>query len=160
MLRKAKVPGRPVTIITHRAYTRLFLRLLVLLDQVEPLLVRNTWSFNYRPPRSGGGVSDHAGYAIDAWSDGIGMHTWPSRMPANKALAISRILENFRTVDGRHIFGWGACNKAAGVIYTGKTYTKTEFNDPMHFFIAPGVSPLDAIRAARKMRIRQDGTIR
>lgn len=159
-LRRAYVPGRPIWILTRKAYTPLFLRLMVLLDGVEQLKMRNTWSFNYRKPRMGSGVSDHAGYAIDCWSDGIGAHTWPSRMPRDKALAISRILDNFRTVDGRYIFGWGVCKESPGVVYGGPTYTRHESNDPMHFFIAPGVSVIDALRAIRKMRIRKDGTIR
>ena len=159
-LRRCDVPGRPIWIMVRKAYAPLFLRLMVLLDTVEHLTQRNTWSYNYRKPRMGSGVSDHAGYAIDCWSDGIGAHTWPSRMPKDQALAISRILENFRTADGRHIFGWGACNDAPGVVYTGPTYANHVSNDPMHFYIAKGISTVDAIRAIRKMRIRKDGTIR
>ena len=159
LLVKAWVPGRPIWIRVHRAYAPLFLRLMVLLDGVEPLTMRNTWSYNYREPRMGSGVSDHAGYAIDCWSDGIGMHTWPSRMPAAKAAQISRILDNFRTVDGRLIFGWGVCKDSPGVDYP-IVYQRHESNDPMHFYIAPGVSTVDAIRAIRKLRIRKDGTIR
>lgn len=159
--KRAFVPGRPVWIITHRAALPLFLRLLVLLDQVEPLKLSNTWSFNYRAPRMGSGVSDHAGWAVDCWSNGIGTHTWPSRMPAAKASQIARILDNFRTVDGRHIFGWGICKcEHQPVPYDGPTYTKHESNDPMHFFIAPGVGVWDLWRAARKMRIRPDGTVK
>ena len=158
-LRKAYVPGRPIWILVRRAYAPLFLRLMVLLDQVEQLTMRNTWSYNYREPRMGSGVSDHAGYAIDCWSDGIGAHTWPSRMPKEKAAQISRILDNFRTVDGRLIFGWGITKNSPGVDYP-IVYQRHESNDPMHFYIANGVTVLDAIRAIRKMRIRKDGTIR
>lgn len=160
LLRRAYVPGRPIWILTRRAYTPLFLRLMVLLDQVEPLKMRNTWSFNYRPPRMGSGVSDHAGYAIDCWSDGIGMHTWPSRMPRDKALQISRILDNFRTKDGRYVFGWGISKQSPGMTYGGPTYTRTESNDPMHFFIAPGITVRDALSVRRSMRIKRDGRIR
>lgn len=158
-LRRCTVPGRPIWILVRRAYSPLFLRLMVLLDQVEPLKQRNTWSYNYREPRMGSGVSDHAGYAIDCWSDGIGAHTWPSRMPKEKAQQISRILDNFRTVDGRLIFGWGVCKDSPGVNYP-IVYQRHESNDPMHFYIAKGISTIDAIRAIRKMRIRRDGTIR
>lgn len=161
LLKKGWVPGRPIWIKTHRAYLPLFLRLMVLLDGVEQLRQRNTWSYNYREPRMGSGVSDHAGYAIDCWSDGIGMHTWPSRMPQKQAREIAFILERFRTADGRHIFGWGASRQAPGVAaYTGPLYTKTSSNDPMHFYIAPGVSVWDAWRARRKMAIKPDGRIR
>lgn len=160
LLRTAYVPGRPIWIKTHRAYTPLFLRLMVLLDQVEPLKQRNTWSYNYRQGRMATGISDHAGYAIDCWSDGIGAHTWPSRMPRDAALQISRILDNFRTHDGRYIFLWGICRESPGVVYGGPTYTKHESNDPMHFAIAPGVTAFDAVRARLKMRIRNDGRIR
>jgi len=159
-LAKRYVPGRPIWLRTHRAYLPLFLRLAVLLDQVEQLKVSNTWSYNYRPPRMGEGVSDHAGYAIDCWSNGIGTHTWPSKMPADKAAKISAILERFKTDDGRHVFGWGACSKGPGVIYTGPTYKLTKSNDPMHFFIAPGISTKDAAAVIKKLKIQSDGTIR
>lgn len=159
-LAKRFVPGRPVWFRTHRAYLPLFLRLGVLLDQVEQLRIRNTWSYNYREPRMGSGVSDHAGYAIDCWSDGIGSHTWPTKMPADKAAAISAILEKFKTADGRHVFGWGACNKGPGVIYTGPTYNGTTANDPMHFYIAPGISTKDAAAVCKAMRIASDGTVK
>lgn len=154
------VPGRPVWIRAHRSYLPLFLRLAVLLDQVEQLKLSSTWSYNYRPPRMGQGVSDHAGYAMDCWSDGIGAQRWPSRMPADKAAAISAILEKFKTADGRHVFGWGACNKAPGVIYTGPTYRLTKSNDPMHFFIAPNVSTADAAQVMRSLGIQKDGTVK
>lgn len=161
LLVKRWVPGRPIWIKVHRAYAPLFLRLMVLLDQVEPLRQRNTWSYNYREPRMGSGVSDHAGYAIDCWSDGIGMHTWPSRMPVRQAHAIAGILERFKTADGRHIFGWGISKQApGGKLYTGPTYSKQESNDPMHFFIAPGIGIWDAWRTCRRMAIRKDGRIR
>jgi hypothetical protein len=159
-LKRAFVPGRPVWLATRKAYLPLFLRLAVLLDQVQPLKLSNTWSFNYRPPRMGSGVSDHAGYAIDCWSDGIGAHTWPSKMPKSKALLISAILEKFKTEDGRHIFGWGACNDAPGVVYTGPTYNRHESNDPMHFFIAPGISTSDAARVIKTLGIKSDGTVK
>jgi hypothetical protein len=161
LLRKCWVPGRPIWIRVHRAYAPLFLRLMVLLDQVEPLTQRNTWSFNYREPRMGSGVSDHAGYAIDCWSDGIGMHTWPSRMSVKQAREIAGILERFKTADGRHIFGWGIAKPApGGNLYTGPTYNRTESNDPMHFYIAKGISVWDALRTAFRMAIKGDGRIR
>lgn len=157
-----KVPGRPITLRTRRVYAPLFLRLAVLLDQIEPLKTSNTWSFNYRAPRMGSSssVSDHCGYAIDCWSNGIGTHTWPSRMPAAKARAIGRVLETFRTKDGRYVFGWGATKSAPGVDYKGLTYSKSASNDPMHFYIAKGITPADALAVRRAMRIKLDGTIK
>jgi hypothetical protein len=159
-IRKAWVPGRPIWIRVARPYTPLFLRLMVLLDQVEQLEMRNTWSFNYRAPRMGGSseVSDHAGYAIDCWSDGIGAHTWPSKMPKDKAAKISEILKTFRTSDGRYIFGWGASKKSAGVDYP-ITYRLTKSNDPMHFYIAPGITAKDSAAVIREMGIKPNGTI-
>lgn len=154
------VPGRPVWIKAHRSYLPLFLRLAVLLDQVEPLKLSNTWSYNYRPPRLGTGVSDHAGYAMDCWSNGIGAQTWPTKMPADKAAKISLILEGFKTPDGRHVFGWGTYYKAPGVTYSGDMYKKTRSNDPMHFFIAPGVSTSDAAKVMKALGIQKDGTIK
>lgn len=158
-LRSAKVPGRPITLRVARAYAPLFLRLAVLLDQVEPLEQRSTGSFNYRQPRMGQGISDHAGYAIDCWSDGIGAHTWPSRMPKDKAEKISALLKKFKTKDGRLVFGWGACKRGAGVDYP-LTYRLVASNDPMHFYIAPGITAKDAAEVIDRMGIKADGTIR
>ena len=163
LLATRHVPGRPVSLTTHRAFLPLFLRLAVLLDiNVAKLSPKDTWSYAYRAPRMGTAtsISDHAGYATDSWSAREGAHTWPSRMSKAQAEAMSAILERFRTVDGRHLFGWGACNKAPGVVYTGPTYNKPESNDPMHVFVAPGITALDALRARRKMRIKADGTVR
>lgn len=160
LLRKANVPGRPIWLRTHRVYLPLFLRLAVLLDQVEPLRQRNTWSYNYRQARMGSGVSAHAGYAIDAWSDGIGSHTWPSRMTGAQAASISHVLEKFVTRDGRYVFLWGACNLAPGVIYRGETYTKPASHDPMHFAIAPGISWRDAQEVIARLGIKKDGTVK
>lgn len=159
-LRKCTVPGRPIWIKVHKDYAPLFLRLMVLLDQVEKLQQRNTWSYNYRAPRMGTAaqVSDHAGYAIDCWSDGIGTHTWPSRMPAADAKKISAILKGFKTKDGRLVFGWGACADAPGVAYP-ITYSKHASNDPMHFYIAPGITTADAAAVIKALGIRKDGTV-
>lgn len=161
LLAARKVPGRPITLRTRRAYLPLFLRLAVLLDQIEPLKLSNTWSYNYRAPRMGSAtsISDHAGYAIDCWSNGIGAHTWPSRMPGDKARTISKILETFTTRDGRHVFGWGATQSGVGVVYTGPLYTKPASNDPMHFYVAPGITVKDALAVRKAMWIKLDGTI-
>ena len=159
MLAARKVPGRPVTLRTHKAYLPLFLRLGVLLDQVIQLKTMDTWSYAYRAPRMGSGVSDHAGYAIDCWSAREGAATWPSRMSAAQARHVSAVLETFKTKDGRHVFGWGASNKSPGVVYTGPTYTKTSTNDPMHVFIAKGITTADAAAVIKRMRIKPNGTI-
>ena len=162
-LRKAFLPGRPkIWIRVRRLDMPLFLRLLVLLDQVIPLTMRNTWSYYYRSPRMGSkrSVSDHAGYAVDGWSDKQGAHTWPSRMSKAEALEISAILEKFKTPDGRHIFGWGACRLAPGVIYTGPTYSKRESHDPMHFYRAPGITDKDVKACIKRMRINPNGTVK
>ena len=160
-LRLAYVPGRPIHILVRRAYAPLFLRLMVLLDQVEQLKNRNTWSYNYRAPRMGSGISDHAGYAVDCWSDGIGAHTWPSRMPEKQAREIAAILNRFRTKDGRYVFLWGASSQAPGVsFYKGPKYSQQASNDPMHFAIAPGITIRDALQVRRAMKIKFDGTIR
>lgn len=136
-------------------------------NKVQPLNVKNCWSYNYRPPAMGSGVSDHAGWAIDLWSgtvpgpggNGIGAHTWPSRMPVDKARVIARVLEKYRTADGRHVFGWGIAKPApGGLFYSGPTYNKTTSNDPMHFFIAPGITRKDLREARKRMGIRRDGT--
>lgn len=151
-----------------RAALPLFLDLARKLSvKVQPLNVKNCWSYNYRPIRTGSATSDHAGWAIDLWSGdvsgpggtGIGAHTWPSRMPVDKAKIIARVLERYRTKDGRHVFGWGIAKVApGGNLYSGPTYNNPQYNDPMHFFIAPGISRADLREVRKRMGIRRDGT--
>lgn len=154
------IPGTNITLRTRRTCLPVFLHLASRLDkEVEALSKRNTWSYNFRPIRMGEAISDHAGYAIDCWSDGIGAHRWPSKMPAAKAKKIGRILESYRTSAGEYIFGWGASSKAPGVDYKGETYHTEAGNDPMHFFIARGVSMAEVERVRKSMGIRLDGTV-
>jgi hypothetical protein len=162
LLAARKIPGTNISLRTRRSCLPLFLHLAARLDEeVKPLSKRNTWSFNYRPIRMGqSAVSDHAGYAIDCWSDDIGAHTWPSKMSATKAKKISRILESYKTRDGAYIFGWGASSLAPGVDYKGPTHRTQKGNDPMHFFIAPGITNRDLMQARKSMGVRLDGTVR
>lgn len=162
LLRAARIPGTKISIRTRRSCLPLFLHLAARLDQcVRQLSNRDTWSFNYRPIRMGQrAVSDHAGYAIDCWSSNIGAHTWPSRMPARLATRISRILEDYRTPDGRFVFLWGASSQAPGVNYAGPTHRTQKGNDPMHFAIAPGITTRDLMQTRRAMRLRLNGTVR
>jgi hypothetical protein len=156
-LRSAKIPGRTVSLRTRKCYLPLFLRLGVYLDQVSQLHTTNTWSYAYRAPRMGSGISDHAGYAIDCWSNSIGANAWPSRMPVVEAQIISQILKKFRTKDGRYLFGWGVSADSPGVDYPITYHGKT--NDPMHFFIAPNITPKDANEIIARLKIQADGTI-
>ena len=161
LLRAMRVPGTKISLRTRRSANPLFLHLAARLnDEVKPLSKRNTWSYNYRPIRMGQAVSDHAGYAIDCWSDDIGAHRWPSKMPATKARKISKILESYKTPEGKYIFGWGASKLAPGVTYKGTTHRTKAGNDPMHFFIAPGVTTRDLMRVRRLMGLRKNGTVR
>ena len=162
LLAARRVPGTNISLRTRRACLPLFLHLAARLnDEVKPLSKRNTWSFNYRPIRMGqSAVSDHAGYAIDCWSDDIGAHRWPSKMPATKARKIGRILESYKTPEGKYIFGWGASSLAPGVDYKGVTHRTKAGNDPMHFFIAPGVTVRDLMRTRRAMGLRLNGTVK
>lgn len=160
LLAARDIPGTKISLRSRRNCLPLFLNLAARLnEEVEPLSKRNTWSFNYRPIRMGEAVSDHAGYAIDCWSDGIGAHRWPSKMPATKAKKIGRILESYRTAAGEYIFGWGASSKAPGVDYKGQTYHTQAGNDPMHFFIAKGVTMAEVDRVRKSMGIKADGTV-
>ena len=159
-LKRAFVPGRPVWLRTHRNALPLFLRLGVLMDQVEQLKLSDTWSYAYRAGRMSKDISDHAGWAVDFWSARIGAHTWPSKMPADKAAQISAILSKFRTPDGRLIFLWGISHKSPGVVYPeSHTYSSTTANDPMHFAIAPGITVADLKATQKAMRIKDDGTV-
>jgi hypothetical protein len=160
LLRAARIPGTSISLRTRRSCLPLFLHLAARLNkEVRPLSSRDTWSYNNRPIRMGGGVtSDHAGYAIDAWSGGIGAHTWPSKMPANLAGKISRILEDYKTPSGRYIFLWGAASIAPGVSYKGPTHRTKKGNDPMHFAIAKGITNADLAATRKAMKIKLDGT--
>lgn len=142
---KRYVPGRPIWLRTRRAYAPLFLRLAVLLDQVEPLKVTDTWSYAYRPARLSNGLSDHSGgTAIDVWSSRIGA---VGRKPTPELRKqVNAILDKFKTADGRRVFAWGG------------DYKNTP--DPMHFNIARGITPEDAAEVIGRLGILSDGTIR
>ena len=162
LLAARRIPGTKISLRTRRSALPLFLHLAARLNtEARPLNPRDTWSFNYRPIRMGqSAVSDHAGYAIDCWSSSVGAHTWPSRMPARLARKIGRILEDYRTPDGRYIFLWGASSQAPGVDYKGPTHRTQKGNDPMHFAIAPGITNADLMRTRKAMGLRLDGTTR
>lgn len=159
LLRAARIPGTKISLRTRRAALPLFLHVAARLNkEVQALSPKDTWSFNYRKPRMGSGTSDHAGYAIDCWSSTIGAHTWPSRMPKTKARKMAKILESYKTKDGRHVFGWGIAKVApGGDIYTGPTYNNPKYNDPMHVFIAPGISMRDVMNVRKAMKIDRNG---
>ena len=143
-LAKRYVPGRPVWFRTHRAYLPLFLRLGVLLDQVERLSVRDTWSYNYRQTRiTSGKISDHAGYAVDVWSSREGQL---GRRPSAALRAkVEPILDTFKTADGRRVFQWGGDYR--------------NVPDTMHFNIAPGITTKDAAAVIKRLRLKSDGTV-
>jgi len=142
-LRRAYVPGRPVWIRVHRAYAPLFLRLCVLLDQVEQLKPTDTWSYAYRKARMANHTSDHAGYAVDVWSSRQGQVG--KRPSAELRDQVDRILDKFTTANGRRIFGWGGA------------YANTP--DAMHFYVNPTITPKDAKDVQDRLGIRPDGTV-
>jgi hypothetical protein len=159
LLRAARIPGTKINLRTRRSALPLFLHLASRLNkEIRPLSPKDTWSYNLRPIRMGQkATSDHAGYAIDAWSSTIGRHTWPSKMPAKIARQIGRILEDYKTSDGRYIFLWGASSQAPGVDYEGPTHRTRAGNDPMHFAIAPGITTKDLMAVRRAMRLQLNG---
>jgi hypothetical protein len=161
LLRAARIPGTRISLRTRRSCLPLFLHLFARLNrEVRVLNPKDTWSYNYRPIRTGSAVSDHSGYACDAWSSTVGAMTWPSRMPEGLARKIGRILEDYKTPDGRYIFLWGAASIAPGVNYKGPTHRTQRGNDPMHFAIARGITTKDLMRTRKAMRLRLNGTVK
>lgn len=151
------VPDTSIRITTDSSCLPLFLALLRRLDKHVKELGRDTWSFCYRPIRTGSALSDHCGWAVDVYASGVGANTMtaPSRMPAEIAHGMSRVLNDFVTPDGRYVFGWGQRRSEPGVSFRGPMYARLA--DPMHVFVAPGIGR-DDLRATRKaMRIGKDG---
>lgn len=158
-LQTGTVPGTKVKLTTRAAMLPLFLDLARRLNKrVKPLSTKDTWSYAYRPPRLGNGWSDHCGYAIDAWSSTIGSQSTPTSMTAQQARAMSEILETYRTHDGHYVFGWGTRTSNPGVTFGGITYNGV--SDPMHVFVAPGVTVDDVQEVRKRMGIKADGTRR
>jgi hypothetical protein len=156
-----RIPGTTISLRTRRSCLPLFLNLAARLNrEARKLDPKDVWSFNFRPIRTGSAVSDHAGYAIDCWASSVGAMTWPSRMPADLARTVGRILEDYKTPDGRYVFLWGASSLAPGVDYKGPTHRTQRGNDPMHFAIAPGISNADLMRTRKAMRLGLDGITR
>lgn len=156
-LRTGTVPDTGIRITTDRAALPLFLAVLRRLHRHVKPLGKDTWSFCWRPIRTGHALSDHAGWAVDVWASGVGANTMtaPSHMPADVARGVSRILEDFRTPDGRRVFGWGQRRGEPGVTYSGPMYSRLA--DPMHIFVAPGISGDDLRATRRRMGIGRDG---
>lgn len=158
-LRERLLPGRRIRLKAHYAALPLFLRLAVLLDGVIPLREYDTSSYNYRKPRStpnGNQYSDHAGWAIDVWTTRQGRVGFPATITTRQAAMVSTRLKRFRTDDGRYVFGWGVSDKVPGVDYP---HTYHQINDPMHFFVRPGITPRDLRAVRRKLGIEVDGSI-
>ena len=157
-LKSGPVPGRPVTIRAHHAALPLMLRASVLFDRVCQIRVADSGSYAYRQPRtsSTGPMSDHCGWAMDHWSARIGREGFPAKMRANQAAQISQILLKFHTADDRLVFGWGASDQSPGVDYP---ITYSRLSDPMHFYVAPGITVTDLKAVRARMRINTDGTI-
>ena len=150
-----EVPGNAegVKLTVFKGCLPLFLHCAARLDrEVEPLRKRDTWSIGVRQARMGSTTSDHAGWAMDCWADGIGAHTWPPRMSQAKAAKMLAVVSSYRTPDGRRIFGWGAHESLGG------DYRKQASNDPMHVFVRPGITEADVAACAKRLGIKADGT--
>jgi hypothetical protein len=159
-LRTHFVPGRPIKFKMHYAALPLFLRLGVLLDGVIALRTYDTYSYAYRKPRTdefGAKYSDHAGWAIDVWTSRQGRVGFPGTLTKRQAEMISQRLKQFITDDGRYVFGWGVSDKIPGVDYPD-TYHR--INDPMHFFINPGIRVKDLKLVRASLNIALDGTVK
>ncbi len=157
-LRTRRVPGRPVSLRAHWAALPLMLRASVLLDQVCQIRTSDSGSYNYRYPRgsTSGPMSDHCGWAFEHWTLRIGRVGFPTHMSRSEAAQISQILRRFHTGDGRVVFGWGASDQSPGVDYP---LTYSRLSDPMHIYVAPGITVTDLKTVRARMRINADGTV-
>lgn len=155
-LKRGRVPyiKQRVTLTCDKEILPLFLHLTATLDKhVSPILSRNTWSYADRKARMANADSDHrGGQAIDVWSDTLGAQTrvGRERMPAAKAAVVLRILKNYRTKDGRRIFGWGASTRIGG--------DYRNVNDAMHIYRRPGISDADVRWCIAHLKIKPNGT--
>lgn len=149
------VPGTDgIKLTVFKGCLPLFLHCAARLNaEVAKLRKHDTWSIGIRQARMGDKTSDHAGWAIDAWADGIGAHTWPPKMSAAQAERMLAVVSSYRTADGRRVFGWGAHSSLGG------DYQKHASNDPMHVYIRPGVTEADVAAVAKRMGIGSDGVV-
>lgn len=154
-LRTGTIPFTRYKLTCHRAALPLFLHLFATLNRHVKPLSWDTWSWNPRKARLSAGWSDHAaGRACDAWSGTIGSMASPTRMTATQAAAMSKVLRNYRTADGRYVFLWGTSKRNPGVDYP-LTYGHT--SDPMHVAQAPGITDADLAAVAKRLGIGPDG---
>ena len=147
------VPGTDgIKLTVFRGCLPLFLHCAARLSaEVAPLRKHDTWSIGIRDARMASGISDHAGWAIDCWADGIGAHTWPPKMSAEQARKMLAIVSSYKTAGGRRIFGWGAHDSLGG------DYHKQASNDPMHVYVRSGITEADVADAAKRLGIGPDG---
>lgn len=146
------VPGTEVRLRMRREVLPLFLALAADYHRaVAPLRKGECGAHNYRPAMGGGGWSDHAsGTAVDLnWrhEGAQGPHGGMATMSKAQVAACAALKRKYR------ILIWGG-DKARG-----GDYAKPVNWDPMHFAIAPGVSPAEVAKVIAALRIRDDGTI-
>ena len=127
------------TLIAHQAYAQVFARLAAdWAATVHPLRLDplECWSYAYRPPRMGSGVSDHAGYAIDlnsAHEGAQGVYGGMRTMSRSQLEACQLLTKRYGSV-----LHWG------GSVEWGGQYHQPANWDPMHWYVRPGATAADA----------------
>lgn len=152
LLVRVAVPGADWTILAHKDYAPILASVAAAWHrEVAPLRLDplECWSYAYRPPRLGSGVSDHAGYAIDVNSAHEGAQGCAGgmvTMSSAQLRACKAIADRYRPV-----VYWG------GPVAYGGQYGShgCATVDPMHWYIRPGATP----QAARDLLAELEGDV-
>lgn len=153
-LRRITVPGTSLVLVVHRSYAPVFAahandwhhRVETL--QLDPLAC---WSYAYRPPNMGSGVSDHSGYAVDLNSLGAGKQGCFGGM-LTMTRAQKEACRDLSREYGDVLF-WGGAKEWGGQY--GNSGCRAW--DPMHWYVRPGCTPAVARSLMERLGINEDG---
>jgi hypothetical protein len=153
-LTTATVPGTRKSVHLRREVMPVFLNLLARINkEVLPLNPGPLDSYEDRPARQGGGLSNHSsGTAIDFRYDVLLADNRTHMTPAQRR-TMQRILDDYKTPDGHRLFGWGG------------EWTDGQSRDEMHLEVGQdwqvgrAITPQDFTRFTQGHHLRPDGTV-
>lgn len=153
-LTTATVPGTRRSVHLRKEVMPVFLNLLARINrEVLPLNPGPLDSYEYRPARQGGGLSNHSsGTAIDFRYDVL-LADNRTHMTPTQRRTMQRILDDYKTPDGHRLFGWGG------------EWTDGQSRDEMHleagqdWQVGRAITPQDFTRFTQRHHLRPDGTV-
>ncbi|MFO0597885.1 MAG: peptidoglycan-binding protein [Myxococcaceae bacterium] len=148
------VPGTSKSIHLRKEVMPVFLNLLARINkEVLPLNPGPLDSYEYRPARQGGGLSNHSsGTAIDFRYDVLKADNLTHMTPTQRA-KMERILDAYKTPDGHRLFGWG------GEWRNGVSRDEMHIEVGQDWQVGRAITPADFTRFTASHHLKPDGTV-